>query len=88
MVVAVPVTWAGDLASIALEGPGGSAGLDGDTDDPVTILRDRATGQVRGILDGPPPPPSSPIPGLAATQGREIDVLFSRGIRGAEARRR
>ena len=79
---ALPVTWAGELASIALEGPGSAVSLDRDTDDPVTILRDEATGQIRGILDGPPP--TAPVPGLAAAQGQGIEVLFSRGIPDAE----
>ena len=42
--LALPVTWSGPLASISLEGPTGSAHLDHDTDTPVTILRDGATG--------------------------------------------
>ncbi|MYC51923.1 MAG: hypothetical protein F4X47_06365, partial [Gammaproteobacteria bacterium] len=52
--VALPVTWTGQLASITLEGPGGSANLDQDTDASVTILRDAATGRIRAVLDGPP----------------------------------
>ena len=75
---ALPVTWAQELASIALQGPGGSASLDHDTNNPVTILRDPATGQIRGVVDGSPP--AGPAPGPAATPGRELEVLFSRGI--------
>ena len=78
---ALPVTWTEELASIRLQGPGGSASLDRDTDDPVTILRDPATGQIRGIVDGPPPPAMAPGP--AAAPGQGFEVLFSRGIPSA-----
>ena len=63
--------WAGALASIALSGPGGSVTLDGDSDEPMAIVRDTETGQVRAILRGDrvPPPPRP---------GRE--VILSRGI--------
>ncbi len=80
---ALPVAWTGELASIALEGPGGSASLDRDTDDPVTILRDPATGRIRGILDGVP---GAAAPGTAAAiaaTAQDIEILFSRGIPGA-----
>ena len=84
---ALPVTWTEELASITLQGPEGSASLDRDTDDPVTILRDPATGQIRGIFDGPPPaglapgPAAAPLaPGPAAAPGQGFEVLFSRGI--------
>ena len=87
---ALPVTWTEELASITLQGPEGSASLDRDTDDPVTILRDPATGQIRGIFDGPPPaalapgPAAAPLaPGPAAAPGPEFEVLFSRGIPSA-----
>lgn len=80
----LPVTWTGDLASIALQGPGGTASLDRGTDDPVTILRDAATGRIRGILDGPPPPAPSPAPGVpAAAADQGFQALFSRGIPSA-----
>ena len=63
--------WAGALASIVLSGPGGSVTLDGDSDEPMAIVRDTETGQVRAILRGDrvPPPPRP---------GRE--VILSRGI--------
>ena len=68
--------WAGALASIALSGPGGSVTLDGDSDEPMAIVRDTETGQVRAILRGDrvPPPPRP---------GRE--VFLSRGIPAREA---
>ncbi len=75
---ALPVTWTEELASITLQGPEGSASLDRDTDDPVTILRDPATGQIRGIFDGPPL--VALAPGPAAAPGQGFEVLFSRGI--------
>ena len=78
---ALPVTWTQELASIALQGPGGAASLDRDTDDPVNILRDPATGQIRSIVNGPPP--AGPAPGPAAAPGSALEVLFSRGIPGA-----
>ena len=75
---ALPVTWTGELASMTLQGPGGSASLDRGINDPVTILRDAATGQIRGILDGPPPP--APVADLEAAARQQFEVLFSRGI--------
>ena len=91
---ALPVTWTEELASIMLQGPEGSASLDRDTDDPVTILRDPATGQIRGIFDGPPPAAAlapgpalargpALAPGPAAALGPGFEVLFSRGIPSA-----
>ena len=66
--------WEGNLAGITLAGPGGSFTLDGESDHPMTILRNPSTGQVRGILrDLSQAGPDSP------------DVLFSRGIPDAVA---
>ena len=42
--------WAEELAGVTLSGPGGAVTMDEDTNRPVTILRNPATGQVRGIL--------------------------------------
>jgi len=68
--------WAGALASITLSGPGGSVTLDGDSDEPMAIVRDTETGQVRAILRGDRVPP---LP----TPGRE--VFLSRGIPARKA---
>ena len=81
--VALPVTWTGQLASITLEGPGGSANLDQDTDASVTILRDAATGRIRAVLDGPPAAAAAAGSNAAAARPG-LEVLFSRGIPDAE----
>ena len=76
--------WAGNLASITLSGPGGSATLDGDTDLPMTVLLDPATGQVRAILRDLPQADAAAA--LAPQAGPDsLDVLFSRGIPDAAA---
>ncbi len=73
--------WADALASVTLSGPGGSVTLDSNTDDPMTILQDRRTGQVRAILRD-----QAGAQALAATLS--VDVLFSSGIPEADAWRR
>lgn len=42
--------WAGALASVTLSGPGGSVTLDTGSDQPMAIVRDPRTGQIRAIL--------------------------------------
>ena len=81
-------TWARNLASITLSGPGGSATLDGGTDLPMTVLLDPVNGQVRAILRDLPPAPQAArdAAGRAAEPG--LQVLFSRGIPDAAAWRR
>ncbi len=72
--------WTGNLASITLSGPGGSATLDGSTDRPMAILRDLQTGQVSGFL--------SDLTAEEAAQAAEgafaakpgTEAIFSRGI--------
>lgn len=87
-VLPVRAGWEGDLASITLDGPGGSATLDGESDIPMAILRNPRTGQIRGILRNLPPATrvAADAPGQAAGPG--LEVLFSRGIPGFEAWRR
>ena len=90
-VFALPVRpgWANALASITLSGPGGSFTLDGETDRPMTILRDSSTGQVRGILRdlaGPHGAQADAAGASGAEQG--LETLFSRGIPDAAAWRR
>ncbi len=79
---AVPVAWTQEVERITLDGPGGSTSLDRDTDQPMTILRDPATGRIRGILDGPPEPEAAlgATAASAAAAARDLQVLFSRGI--------
>ena len=81
--------WAGALASLTLSGPGGSTTMDQTTDQPMAILRDPASGQIRGILHDPSPAVLSrdgTVTGLPAGAG--LEVVLSRGIpREAEWRR-
>ncbi len=90
-VFALPVQagWAEELASITLSGPGGTVRLDGETDRPVTILRDPGTGEIRGILRGVAGGSGSgddAVSALAVEPG--VEVLTSRGIPEAEDWRR
>ena len=90
-VFALPIRtgWEGNLAHITLSGPGGSFTLDGNSDLPMAILRDPRSGQVRGILSGPPDAALAQADMLGITlRGRGFEVLFSRGIPTAEAWRR
>ena len=86
---ALPVEpgWAGALARITLTGPAGSATLDGASDQPVVILRDPASGRVRGILrDEPGLTPAQAAATAAGLPGADgLEVLFSRGLPESEA---
>ncbi len=75
-VFALPVRdgWADTLARIVLRGREGTAELRGESHPPMTLWRDRDTGQVRGILQG-----VDELPQL------ELDRQESRGIPGPEA---
>ena len=81
-VFALPVReeWADALASITLSGPGGSFTLDRDSDQPMAILRNPETGQIRQIVRDLPPGPE----GREAAERLEAEtgfvVSFSRGI--------
>ena len=80
---ALPVQpgWAGRLAGITLSGPSGSVTLNEETDRPMTIFRDQRTGEVRGILRGPPPATLAPGGAAAALLPQPgLEVLTSRGI--------
>lgn len=86
-VLPVRPEWEGSLATITLTGPGGSVALDGETDLPMAILRDARNGQVRGILRDPPPA-NQVAADAAGAAGSGLEVLFSRGMPGAEGWRR
>ena len=82
--------WEGGLASITLSGPGGSFTLDGETDQPMAILRDPSTGQVRGFLRNGPAITAADGRATAARMLAEpgLERLFSRGIPDPAAWRR
>ena len=87
---ALPVRpgWETNLATITLSGPEGTVTLDEDSDIPMVILRNPRTGQVRGFLRNLPLPPQAAMDAAGQVAGLGLEVLFSRGIPGAEAWRR
>ncbi|MXW68006.1 MAG: hypothetical protein F4Z72_13530 [Gemmatimonadales bacterium] len=89
---ALPVepSWAPELASITLSGPGGTVTVDSGTDRPMTILRDSASGQVRALLRHAPSAALSWSAADARALGlrRDLEALFSRGIPDAREWRR
>jgi hypothetical protein len=81
--------WAGSLASVTLDGPGGSATLDEDSNRPMAIVRDKTTGRIQGILrDLPETVMTGEAANTAAFRTPTSEVLFSRGIPGPGAWRR
>ena len=74
-------SWAGNLESITLSGPGGTDVLDGTTNRPMAILRDPVTRQVRAFLsDLPAEGSGSSVSARAAVEDPGLEMLFSRGI--------
>ena len=69
------------LDEITLSGPDGAIAMDRDTNEPAVILRDRQTGQVRGLLRDLPQSVRTLADAAAGLGiGPNVDVLFSRGI--------
>ena len=54
----------------------------------MAILRDPATGRVRGILREAPPPARAAMDAVERSAGPELEMLFSRGMPDAAAWRR
>ena len=80
---ALPVEpgWAGELAAITLDGPGGSFALNDDSDLPTAILRDPRTGRVRGILREMPLPAGAAMDAATRSAAEPaLEILFSRGL--------
>ncbi len=73
-VITLPVTWSGNIESIRLASRDQAATLDLGTVDPMTILRDPTTGQVRAILDSPAAEAMGRVPGVP------LEVFESFGI--------
>ena len=87
---ALPVQpgWEDALATITLSGPDGTVTLDGDTDNPMAILRDPVTGEVRGFLRDLPPQTQAAMDAAERAVEPGLQVLFSRGIPDATEWRR
>ena len=87
-VLPVQAGWEGNLATVILSGPGGSATLHSNSDIPTAILRNPRTGQVRGILRNVPRRGQLARDETGQAVGPDLEVLFSRGIPDASAWRR
>jgi hypothetical protein len=72
--------WADRLARIALSGPEGVSILDGEDDPSATLLLDRATGSVRGILRDWSEAAAKPHAARLAPPEPGLEVLTSHGI--------
>ena len=84
-ILPVGADWSDRLARVALEGPDGVAFLDGRVGSSATLLLDRATGRVRGILrDWTETAAKRPAERLLPPE-TELEVLTSRGIPDAAA---
>ena len=79
---ALPVRpgWEDALATITLSGPNGTFTLDDDTDRPMAILRNPATGRVRGFLRDLPLETQAAMDAAGRAVEPGLQVLFSRGI--------
>ena len=80
--------WEGSLASITLTGAGDSATLDEESNEPMVILRNPRSGQVRGILRDLPAATQVATDAVGQRAGPRLEALFSRGIPPADAWRR
>ena len=73
--------WAGRLVRIALGGPEGTSILDGEDDPTATLLLDRDTGDVRGVLrDAPETAAGKRAASRLIPPEPGLEVLTSRGI--------
>ena len=89
-VFALPVRteWTDALESITLSGPEGSTTMDLATDQPLAILRDPDSRQVRGILRDTSAVKLTQTAAQVVGLTEGVEVLFSRGMPDAAAWRR
>ena len=80
--------WADALSQIVLTGPGGTAELDAESGPATALLRNPATGQVRGILRDWPDPATTQADAAASLPEPGLEVQVSRGVPAPDAWRR
>ena len=80
--------WADALARIVLTGPGGTVELDAQSGPAAALLRDPATGRVRGILRDWPDPTATQADAAVASPEPGLEVQVSRGLPAPDAWRR
>lgn len=77
--------WRVSLDQIVLSGPEGITRLDGETDKPMAILLDRASGRVRGVIRGEDAVRATAFArdtGSRLMSDPDVDTLLSRGLPG------
>ncbi len=72
--------WAGNLARIVFSGPEGVSVLEDESDLSATLLLDRATGNVRGILRNWSEAAAKPAVARLLPPESELEILTSHGI--------
>ena len=80
LILPVQPDWADRLSRIAFSGPEGVSVLDGEEDPSATLLLDRATGSVRGILRDWSEPAAKRAAASLGLPEPDLEVLVSRGI--------
>ena len=79
-ILPVGTDWPDRLERIVLSGPEGVSILDGEEDPSATLLLDRTTGRVRGVLRDWPEAAGKRLATSRALPEPGLDVLISRGL--------
>ncbi|MCY4544368.1 MAG: hypothetical protein OXD39_03940, partial [Gemmatimonadetes bacterium] len=79
-ILPVRETWPGNLRRITLSGPGGFAEIDGDGDRYMALMRDGATGEVRGIFRDWPDPSDPSTAGRRIPPEPGMEITVSGGV--------
>ena len=79
-ILPVRETWSGNLHRITLSGPAGLAEIDGERDRHMALMRDEATGEVRGIFRDWPDPSDAAVAGRRIPPEPGMEITVSGGI--------
>ena len=77
--------WSGSLDRISLTGPEGFDAIDGEGDQYVALMRDSATGEVRGILRDWPDPTDPSTAGRRIPPEPGMEIVVSGGVPDPES---
>lgn len=79
-ILPVRETWPGNLHRITLSGPAGFAENDGERERHMALMRDEATGEVRGIFRDWPDPSDAAVAGRRIPPEPGMEITVSGGI--------